>query len=179
MKLFTIATGKVRAVSVMRKAALSGTFDGTDASSAYMAKCTGMYACHESKSIAVMIFTRDDHHHSSGFFKNPQYEKCWHLSLSFREMETNKTIPSTKELSEPWVDLFFGSMKKYIWVESPFSEEGKESDTYHYRVFTDEHWKPIVPKGEVYNTHLTSLGWKSFSEVSYEKAKKEKEIYEA
>lgn len=36
---------------------------------------------------------------------------------------------------------------------------------YHYRLFCDEAWKPIMPRGEVYSTQFTERGWKSFSDL--------------
>jgi hypothetical protein len=60
----------------------------------------------------------------------------------------------------------FGEYKKWIWVEPPFSDHGKSMDVWHYRLFTDENWQPIKPKGEVYNTQFTEKGWKSFSELN-------------
>ena len=41
----------------------------------------------------------------------------------------------------------------------------KRAEVYHYRLFCDEGWQPIMPRGEVYSTQFTELGWKSFSEL--------------
>lgn len=35
----------------------------------------------------------------------------------------------------------------------------------HWRLFADEHWNPILPRGEVYSSKFTEIGWKSASEI--------------
>lgn len=62
---------------------------------------------------------------------------------------------------------FFGDSQKMIWVEPPYSDDGKRMGVWHYRLFCDEHWQTIKPRGEVYNTHFTERGWKSFSELKF------------
>ena len=107
----------------------------------------------------TVIFMRESGYHSGGWWKNPDYERCWHLSISFpggkNENKLNKILEG-----------LFGSNKKLLWVEPPYSKEGKSNDVWHYRLFCDENWKAIIPRGEVYNTHFTEQGWKSFSEVN-------------
>lgn len=104
-----------------------------------------------------MIFTKENGYHSGGWWKNPDYERCYHLSISFpggkNQNKLNKIL-----------DGLFGANKKMLWEEPPYSPEGKEMGVWHYRLFCDPNWKAIIPKGEVYNTHLTERGWKSFSE---------------
>lgn len=68
-----------------------------------------------------------------------------------------------KALSEI-LKLLFNSYQHLLWVEPPYSDEGKKMEVWHYRLFCDEHWQPIKPRGEVYNTQFTERGWKSFSE---------------
>ena len=36
---------------------------------------------------------------------------------------------------------------------------------YHYRLFCDEGWQPLKPRGEVYTRDFIEKGWKSFSEL--------------
>lgn len=55
--------------------------------------------------------------------------------------------------------------ERLLWCEPPYSEEGKKAGVYHYRLFCDENWQPIFPRGEVYSTQFTEMGWKSFSEL--------------
>ena len=58
----------------------------------------------------------------------------------------------------------FGHNIKNLWSEAPYSPEAVKSDIWHYRLFCDENWLAIKPKGEVYSSENTELTWKSFSE---------------
>lgn len=106
----------------------------------------------------TLIYTRDIGHHSSGWWKNPDYERCYHLSLSWPGGRSRKAFNAV-------INHLFGPFKKWIWTEAPFSEEGKKNEVWHYRLFCDEHWRPIKPRGEVYSKQFTERGWKSFSEL--------------
>jgi len=97
-------------------------------------------------------------YHTSGWWKNPDYERCYHLSISFPGGRNNKKL-------EHILNKFFGNNKRLLWCEPPYSEEGKKAGVYHYRLFCDENWQPIFPRGEVYSTQFTEMGWKSFSEL--------------
>lgn len=111
---------------------------------------------------ATVLFTKETGYHTGGWWKNPDYERCWHLSMSFRGGSEVKTA---REI----INNLFKPYERLIWVEPPYSETGKSLNVWHYRLFCDENWQPIKPQGEVYNTHLTERGWKSFSEIQYEK----------
>ncbi len=121
----------------------------------------------------ILIFSRDAGHHSGGWLKNPDYERCWHLSLSFRGSDGNpqsparrlERVPQMHSLAERLCKAFYGNNVRYIWAEPPFSEIGKKFQVWHYRVFCDKAWQPIVPRGEVYSKELTEKGWKSFSDL--------------
>jgi len=114
---------------------------------------------------ATIIFTKESGYHSSGWWKNPDYERCWHLSISFRGGSEKKALAEI-------LQNLFGPHEKLIWIEPPYSAAGKKNDVWHYRLFCDENWQPIMPRGEVYNTQFTERGWKSFSDVQYEKSKR-------
>lgn len=60
---------------------------------------------------------------------------------------------------------FFGDAVRYAWFESPKTPEGRRSEVRHWRVFCDQAWQPILPRGEVYSRELTERGWKSASEL--------------
>ena len=114
----------------------------------------------------ILIFTRDVGLHSGGMFRNPDFERCYHLSISFRDPDTGKYVPFDKEEAAAFVKAFYSPNDiKKLWVESPKSPEGKESDVWHYRLMCDEHWQGIVPRGEVYSSEFTEMEWKSFSEI--------------
>lgn len=146
-ELLIAALGKVKA------RAMNGYFNGLDWSP-YFEQCMWFF---EQYQIQI-IFTRDIGHHTGGWWKNPDYERCWHLSISY-------VGGINKNIATRIIDGLFGSAKKMIWIEPPYSDEGKSAEVWHYRLFCDLNWKPIIPKGEVYSTQFTEKGWKSFSEI--------------
>lgn len=113
-----------------------------------------------------LIFTRDVGYHTSGWWKNPDYERCFHLSLSFFDPRSKQMCPRNATLTRELVDAFFGRNKKLIWSEPPYSEPGKAKDIWHYRLFCNPGWLPIKPRGEVYGRELIEAGWKSFSDLN-------------
>lgn len=138
--------------------AMKGYFDG-QVMSPYFQDCTWWIEQHQCQ----IIFTRDIGHHSSGWWKNPDYERCWHLSISFPGGKNKNALAKI-------IDGLFGADKKMIWIEPPYSEQGKRKEVWHYRLFCDANWQPIIPRGEVYSKEFTEKGWKSYSEVQSEKA---------
>lgn len=180
------------AVALIRMRARSGITTGHDqhpVERAYLRRCTHFHW----RTGTVVMFTRDTGHHSSGWMKNPDFEHCRHLSLSFRQpyperdpaslanVHTLGTLmrnadrimelaPFDPGLAAEWVKLIHGEDRRLAWEEGPFSREGQQLSVRHYRVFTDPSGAAIKPRGEVYNTELTELGWKSWSEVQGESA---------
>lgn len=127
----------------------------------YLNYCSGVHETLGTK----LIFTRDEGYHSSGWWKNPDYERCYHLSLSFFDIFTGEPGPRNEKLTAQWVDAFFGENKKFVWCEPPYSPDGLSRTVWHYRLFCDPAWQPIHPRGEVYSKTFTEKGWKSFSEI--------------
>lgn len=110
----------------------------------------------------TIIFTRETGYHSSGWWKNPEYERCYHLSIGFPGGKSKKTL-------EKILGHLFGKHTDWLWIEPPYSPEGKSKDIWHYRLFCDTNWQPIKPRGEVYSTQFTERGWRSFSELHSKK----------
>lgn len=137
----------------IRKTANHGIFDGMNITP-YFEDCRWWL----ERFDCIVIFTRDAGHHSCGWWKNPDYERCYHLSISFPGGRNRK-----KE--EYILRKLFGGNCRLLWCEPPYSPDGKKAGVYHYRLFCDEAWQPIMPRGEVYSTQFTELGWKSFSEI--------------
>lgn len=113
---------------------------------------------------ALIIFSRDTGHHTCGWWKNPDYERCYHLSLSFVDGFGNEKPHNTKTANKV-VKLLFGSNSKLVWCEPPYSKLGIKKEVWHYRLFCDVSWRAIKPRGEVYSKQFTEVGWKSFSEI--------------
>lgn len=137
----------------MKYAASKGIWNGREMTE-YFESCRWLL----ERYPATVLFTKDVGYHSSGWWKNPDYERCWHLSISFRSGKENKALSEI-------LNNLFGEYQKFLWVEPPYSEQGKSMDVWHYRLFCDINWNPIKPRGEVYHTHFTERGWKSFSEL--------------
>lgn len=126
-----------------------------------------------------LIFTRDVGHHSGGWWKNPDYERCRHLSIatlpeSFveqalrqmgKERLADRSDFETPAFKRLLLEAFFGAAARYAWSEPPRYAQGIAQNTWHYRVFCDERWAPLLPRGEVYSRELTEAGWKSTSEL--------------
>ncbi len=119
------------------------------------------------KTGTMLLLTREAGYHTSGFFKNPDYERCWHLSISFYDPEQLESRPFDDHLAALWCHLIFGEHTRYIWRESGKAQHG--GDLYHYRVFYNAAWQPIIPRGEVYSRDFIEKGWKSYSDLKYER----------
>jgi hypothetical protein len=148
----------------MKTCAAGGHYTGimTPAAKRYLDHCK---AAHRPSG-SILIFTRDAGMHSSGWWKNPDYERCWHLSLSFRDPVTGAVRPRDKQWTRIWIDVIFGPLKTLIWTEPPYYPEGKKSDVYHFRVFFSEDWRsPILPRDEVYTRTHTPADWLSWSDA--------------
>lgn len=144
-----------------------GLYDGvvTDASQHFVLSCSHALPC-GPEVLAKIIYTRDIGHHTSGWWKNPDYERCLHLSLSYCENPLwHRRLPHQKGTSEDIARAFFVDNAKIAWVEGPYSPQGRSADVWHYRVFCDAAWQPIRPRGEVYHRRHTPSGWRSFSDV--------------
>lgn len=151
---------------------------------AYMRRCTHFHW----QTGTMILFTRDTGHHTGGWLKNPDFERCFHLSLSFREPYPERPaselanvarlaglmtaagthIPPAHyddRLAESWARAVLGEDVRFAWVESAKSREGIVLGVRHYRVFCDLGWRPIMPRGEVYSRELTARGWRSFSDL--------------
>jgi hypothetical protein len=115
---------------------------------------------------ALCIFTLDSGAHAAGLWKNPDYDTCWHLSISFQDLESRDLAPQDHGLASNMLHGFFQNHCRLLWCEPPFSKEGKERDVWHYRLFIDRATGlPLLPRGEVYTREFTEKGWKSYSDV--------------
>lgn len=148
-------------VAQLRRTVNSGTWEGKG-ETPYFTRCR-----HLNHRLGMLaIFTRDVGYHSSGWWKNPDYERCKHLSLSFFDPAT-MTASGHKDdtLSTALVHALFSQDKRLVWCEPPYSADGKRRQVWHYRLFCDPAWEPIKPRGEVYGRELTEAGWLSFSDL--------------
>jgi hypothetical protein len=162
-------------VAHMKNRAARGTWDGRrhPVTDLYFRSCIRDH----NRTGSRLIFTRDTGHHASGWFKNPDYERCLHLSMSSYDPQPAIWAPGDPpvgtgsldwKVARLWAELFFGAALPKVWIESPKSAAGKERDVWHWRLFCDERWQPILPRGEVYSLEFTEKGWKSYSQLREE-----------
>lgn len=168
VRIFDPKALKTEVVSFLKKKSKFGTYDGTPATYDYAYNCRAIH----TGSGTILMYTRDFGMHDCGWWKNPDYARCFHLSLSFLDTICGFPKPKDHALTKEWLELFFGDNQRFIWAEPPYSSEGKRQDIWHYRVFCDPSWSPIIPRKEVYSKDFTPKGWKSFSELGYEKMEK-------
>jgi hypothetical protein len=156
-----------RIARVLRGRARRGICDGyidSPVTKNYMVMCTRLH----QPTRASIIFTRDVGMHTSGWMKNPDYERCLHLSLC--PIPSQIIIPNGREIDRKtekmWLDTFFPKDdRRFLWFETAKSEDGRRRGVKHWRLFCDEHWQPIIPRGEPYSTELTEMGFRSASQV--------------
>lgn len=151
------ATSLNAQAATWRLAALTGTWQGRGDND-YFARCRHNYR----PMLASVILTRDEGAHTGGWWKNPDYERCWHLSVSFAD---GYSRAKGRRLAR----AVFGHDTTLLWIEPPYSDHGKAVGVWHYRLFCDSGWDPVKPSGEVYSRRMPS-GWKSFSEIHGESA---------
>lgn len=123
------------------------------------------YAMLNRDAMVSAIFQMETGYHSSGWWKNPDYDRCFHLSVSFLDPETLQFFPIKKRQAGFVAKKFFPENHNMTWYEGPYSQEGKKAGVNHYRLFCDPGWSPITPRSEVYDKTWTPADWKSFSDI--------------
>lgn len=109
-------------------------------------------------TVAVIL---DHGMHASGWFRNSDYDRCLHLSLScpgkvlpvvIREDRPGKPVgagflPIPSAEVDLWARLCFGDDERWLWHESGQYMR----HVVHLRLFLDQNNQPIMPEGDVYN----------------------------
>ena len=150
-----------KTVTLMEAQAAKGIYNGRMEETGEYLMCCRWFL---KKFGALCIYTHDLGMHDCGWWKNPDYNECMHLSLSFRSLLLSERLPKDNKHTKHIIQLIFREDKKFLWCESPASIGGKRSDVWHYRMFI-KNGKPIMPRSEVYSKKFTEIGWKSFSEL--------------
>lgn len=155
-----------RLVAMATLRASRSVYDGrvTPRNQKIINSCRYLYAISPEISARV-IYTRDVGHHSGGWWRNPEYERCCHLSMSFCVNPTDEPLPFMRRRAEAIARAFWPRDAAKAWVEKPYTPEGRHADVWHYRLFCDPAWAPILPRGEVYTRDFTEAGWRSFSDT--------------
>jgi len=111
-----------------------------------------------------LLFSRDRMHHSVGWWRNAEYEYCWHLSMSAWDATTGppahgKPEDIPPEVERYWTHAFFPADFNKVWHEPGGTdprltprEKMRHRHFVHQRIFLDpETFQPFVPQGEVYD----------------------------
>lgn len=101
-----------------------------------------------------IIVTLDSGTHASGWWRNSDYDRCLHLSVThpgsivIGRLET----PSDKEVAS-WAKALFGPHLNKTWTEPAASvfDPHRQPNVCHVRLFLDKENRPIMPEGEVYH----------------------------
>jgi len=111
-------------------------------------------------SVTISLIASEDRGtHASGWWRNSDYDRCWHLSLC--AMENRGALRAQFADLPPadrtyWPRAVFGSHLDLAWIEPPASKldphrhAPASAYTTHVRVFLDQGGHPIRPEGEVY-----------------------------
>jgi hypothetical protein len=129
-----------------------------------MRRCSHEWRLTPFESVWI-IYSRDVGHHESGWWKNPGYERCLHLSVSFLTWISRTPLPYIPKVAERIGRAFWGDDVRKSWIEGPYTPQGRTCDVHHFRLFCDPAWSPIQPRGEVYSRENTPSDWRSFSEI--------------
>lgn len=112
---------------------------------------------------AIVILTRDNLV-KLGWWKNAQYEKCLHLSISFRDPATLESIEWEPAAARRIVEAVFGEARRLTWWEPAYSAQGKARGVQHWRLFYAADWiTPIHPKGEPHTLNVPA-GWREWTD---------------
>lgn len=116
--------------------------------------------------VVSILLTFDKGPHSSGWWRNSEYNQCWHVSIvGIRPPESRLLVNQTPKFEEvpqaerrAWCRVIFGDEDvKKAWNEPPASaldayrDAPASSSTWHTRVFVDRDGHSIIPQGEVYS----------------------------
>jgi hypothetical protein len=114
----------------MRYRARGGEFRGgsSDADQRYIKKCS------TRAGRTTLIFTRDVGNYSCGWLAEPAHERCLHLSISCDDRIER----------DAWLRAFFGDEVEALWGEGSVSALGQQKDVWHWRLFCDEGWSPVI-----------------------------------
>lgn len=101
-----------------------------------------------------LIASHDQGTHASGWWRNSDYDRCWHLSICAIHGGMYADLPDVD--LRAWSRGVFGKHLTLAWIEPPASKldlyrtAAASAYTTHVRVFLDRQGHPIQPEGEVY-----------------------------
>jgi len=106
------------------------------------------------------LLTFDVGAHSSGWWRNSDYERCWHLSLvGIAQLGVHgghEYVDVPLDDITAWASIEYGRARSLAWTEPPagdfdvYRNAPASRHTTHIRLFVDQQNQPIKPTGEVY-----------------------------
>jgi hypothetical protein len=160
-------------VAAMGREAMRGWYTGTNETLAAFGSWRDLPSRVAPEEVYVrLLLTRDRMHHSVGWWRNAEYEYCWHLSISARDaVDARLAIAGLKKRAEVgyvslpereevyWGRLFFADHAGKVWHEPGGTdprltreEKLRHRHIVHLRLFLDpETFEPFIPTGEVYD----------------------------
>ena len=107
--------------------------------------------------VTSLLLSIDVGMHASGWWRNSQYDRCWHLSLCSMGADGQSYQDMTQDEAQWWARAYFGPAAKMSWLEPPASAldmyrtAPASPKVWHVRLFMDQKGNPIQPEGEVYS----------------------------
>jgi hypothetical protein len=155
----TLTPEMERLVRMLRQRALSGVHYGRVMDLGYLRACTVEHGPTGTR----LTYKRDAGHHTCGWLANEQYQRCWHLSVSFWEPPAMLyAVAYDRHLADAWVRAFFGEHCGWLWAERAASMHERWVGVRHWRLFADRDWTPLRLRGEHNRAALTRLGWQTW-----------------
>ena len=155
-------------VKGMTRRAMTGWYVGDEESLRRYCAVTDLLSVTTPEVAIRLLFSRDKMHHSVGWWRNAEYEYCWHLSMSawdagvviekMAPTRTSEPYDVPEEDERYWTHAFFPVDFNKVWHEPggtdprlTLAEKMRHRHFVHQRLFLDpETFEPFVPTGEVY-----------------------------
>jgi hypothetical protein len=164
-----IRDGDLALAQSMLRAANRGWYIGDMASLRMYGQTRDVTGRTEPELGIRLLLSKDKMHHSVGWWRNAEYEYCWHLSISAWGKEhlmvpgrspggrDPEDVPEAEE--RYWTFAFFPEDYDKLWHEPGGTdprltpeEKMRHRHFVHLRLFLDpETFEPFIPRGEVYD----------------------------
>lgn len=156
----TLAFRHAARIALLRRLAPTVPFDGRSATLPSQRLVVPQYEERDTHRLAAevqisLIYSFDHGPHASGWWRNSDYDRCFHLSFAALNGSAYVDMPEIDRRA--WPRAFFGDNVAMAWWEPPAAEGDPYRNapasryTHHVRLFIDRATgRPIVPAGEVY-----------------------------
>lgn len=141
----------------LRRRAVEDPWDGREVPQAH--RITARSVLDPDVGVSLLL-TYDRGYHASGWWRNSQYDTCWHASLVCLDLTGPRPVHTdpVDRVVRAWMHALFGEWMRHAWIEPPAApgdpHRNAPASKYatHVRIFTDRGpLRPITPVGEVYH----------------------------